>query len=357
MSMRHYAQILPRSLVAVLMLAGSLSLPLNAQSTRSRPKEENTKKAEGGITSSKTIESEMRGPIERYVADRGSLTRSYPVSFSSARRERSKQFYAEWLSSLQQLDFDPLSQDGKVDYLLFKNHLEDELRQLEIQARQQAEIEPLIPFAKSIADLEEARRRMEPINSAKVATLLTDLKKQVDERRRAVELGLRPEGRGGEAAGGIEPVRVKKTVGNRAVGAVNGLRATLRNWYAFYNGYDPVFTWWNEEPYKALEQTLTSYASFLTERVVGIRSDAAQAPTANRGPGGGAGGGPGGGQGGGPGGGQGFQRQGGTVARPGDTSDIVGDPIGGADERTPLRDDSIHAGRIDRNRRKGDGLV
>ena len=117
--------------------------------------------------------SEMRSAIERYTADRGSLTRSYPVAVSRARRERFKKFYTDWLNSLQSLDFDSMSQDGKIDYILFRNHLEYELRQLDIQSRQINEIEPLLPFAAKISELEETRRRMEPINSAKGAAILT----------------------------------------------------------------------------------------------------------------------------------------------------------------------------------------
>src|SRR5262245_28316730 len=273
--------------------------------------------------------SEMRAAIERYTVDRGSLQRSYPVAYSSSRRERFKKFYDEWLASLQSLDFDSMSQDGKIDYILFKNHLEYELRQLDIQARQFSEIEPLVPFAGKIIDLEEARRRMEPIDSAKVAAMLNDLKKQVDERRRAVELGLRSEARGGDTSS--DPTRLKKTVANRAVAAINGLRGNLRNWYTFYNGYDPMFTWWNEEPYKTLDQSLTNYATFLTERIVGIRSEGAGQTQAGqtRGPGGG-----GGFQGGG-------QRPGGNAARPGDSSDIVGDPIGREALLVELRSEMI----------------
>ncbi len=261
--------------------------------------------------------SEMRSSIERYTVDRGTLTRTFPVAVSKARRERFKKFYHDWLVSLLSMDFDSMSQDGKIDYVLFKNHLEYELRQLDIQSRQIAEIEPLLPFASTIIDLEESRRRMEPINSPKIAATLTDLRKQVDEKRRAVELGLRTEGRGGDTNVQLEPLRVKKTVANRAVAAINSLRTNLRNWYTFYNGYDPIFTWWNEEPYRSLDQSLTTYAAFISERVVGIKAEGAQIQT---GP---ARGGDGGGQR----GGQGFQRPP-TTARPGDTSDIVGDPIG-----------------------------
>ena len=260
--------------------------------------------------------SEMRAIIEYYVVDRGSLLRSFPVSSSTVRRERFRKFYGDALERIQKLNFDAMSQEGKVDYLLFKNHLEHELRQLDIEEKQQAEIAPLIPFSKTIIDLEEARRRMEPIDSAKSAASLTSLKKQIDDTRKLVEAGLRA------GAEGADVIKVKKTVAFRAIGAINILKNNLRNWYTFYNGYDPIFTWWNEEPYKTLDQTLTTYGAFLSERVVGLRTEGAQTagPTTNRGPGG-APGGAGAGQ------GQGQQRAV-APARAGDAGDIVGDPIG-----------------------------
>ena len=82
---------------------------------------------------SKAPGSEMRSAIERYTVDRGSLQRSYPVAISKTRRDRFKKFYEEWLNSLPGLDFDSMGEDGKIDYILFKNHLEYELRQLDIQ--------------------------------------------------------------------------------------------------------------------------------------------------------------------------------------------------------------------------------
>ena len=161
---------------------------------------------------------------------------------------------------------------------MFKNHLEYELRQLQLQAQQFAEVQPLLPFAATMIDLEEARRRMEPINSGQVAATLTELKKQVDERRRLVEGGL----------------QVKKTIANRALLTMTGLRTNLRNWYTFYNGYDPLFTWWNEEPYKSLDQSLTSYETSIKEKLLGQKPQGDQS----------------------------------SKAKPGSSSDIIGDPIG-----------------------------
>ena len=336
--MRKASQALTYSLVALLILTTCFSIQTPAQGSKpngARPKP-------ATVEPSDTKESEMRASIERYTVDRGSLQRSFPVATSPIRRDRFRKLYNDWLASLQKVDFDSMSQDGKIDYILFKNHLEYELRQLEIQSKQLDEIQPLVPFAKTIVDLEETRRRMEPIDSAKVAATLTALRKQVDERRRAIELGLRPEGRSGETPAGAEPARVKKTVANRAALAVGSLRNTLRSWYTFYNGYDPVFTWWNEEPYRSLDQSLTAYSTFLTERIVGIRTEGGTPPQTGgggggRGQGGGAGQGGPGGQGGG-----GSQRPpASSSARAGDASDIVGDPIGREALISELRSEMI----------------
>ena len=315
-----------RALVVISLLS-CLTIQIPAQTSARTNGGSRPKAAPADPNGAKASVSEMRSAIERYTVDRGSLTRSYPVAVSRTRRERFKKFYEEWLNSLPSLDFDSMSEDGKIDYILFKNHLEYELRQLDIQSRQISEIEPLVPFGDKIIQLEETRRRMEPIDSAKIAETLNDLRKQVDERRRAIELGLRAETRGGDT--NAQTGRIKKTVANRAVAAINGLRGNLRNWYTFYNGYDPMFTWWNEEPYHSLDQAMTNYATFISERIVGIKTEggtAQQQAGAGRGPSGS--------------GGQGFQRPGGN-ARPGDSSDIVGDPIGREALLSELRSEMI----------------
>ncbi len=269
--------------------------------------------------------SEMRGAIERFVADRGSLTRSYPVEISSARQARFKQFYSDWMAAIGKLNFDTMSLDGKADYVLFRLYLEHELQQLEIQSKAMAEVAPLMPFAQTIINLAEARRRMEKIEPAKIAVQLNDLNKQVEAARRAMENSLRG-----------EPGKLKRTTANRAAAMLNGLRNNLRTWFGYYNGYDPLFTWWADEPYKAVDLSLGNYTTLLTERGAGLRGSNAPAQTMAGGPGatggggrGGAGGTGGFGGGRGPGGGSGFGGAGSTAnARAGDASDIIGDPIG-----------------------------
>jgi uncharacterized protein (DUF885 family) len=252
--------------------------------------------------------SEMRGMIERYTVDRASLSRSFPVDQSQTRRNRFKQFYMQWLDLHAKLNFEAMDQDDKVDYLLFKNHLHNELRQSGIEAKAFAESAVLLPFAQTITALEEARRRMEPVDSPKVAANLTSLSKEIEAQMKAV---------------GKAPAQVKKTVANRAAITITSLRNTLRSWFGFYNGYDPVFTWWVETPYRSVDKALQDYASFLREKIVGLRplaSSGGGAALASPPPvAGQATGGPGG---------RGGRPITVVEAEPGSSADIVGDPIG-----------------------------
>ena len=191
--------------------------------------------------------SELRAIIERYVADRGSLIRSYPVESSPARQARFRQFYSDWLALLNRTNFDTFGKDGKADYVLFRYHLENELKQLDIRAKSLAETAALIPFAQSITDLAEARRKMDKLDPASTAARLDALNRQIESTRKSVETGIR-----------TDPAKIKKSVANRTASEIAALRGNLRSWFTFYNAYDPLFTWWVDEPYKSVDQSLAS---------------------------------------------------------------------------------------------------
>jgi hypothetical protein len=106
---------------------------------------------------------------------------------------------------------------------------------------------------------------------------------------------------------------VSRTVANRGADNVDQARNVVGNWYRYYDGYDPMFSWWTRDPYRRLDEALTRYARTLRERVVGFRpGEGAQVATTGAGAAGGRGGGGGG--------------RGGNAAEANEP--IVGDPIG-----------------------------
>ncbi|MFO0910763.1 MAG: DUF885 family protein [Isosphaeraceae bacterium] len=206
----------------------------------------------------------MREVIERFAADHRLIEAKYPLTGSPARLERLRTFLRAWLDALPSLDFDGLDRPGKVDYLLLKTHLNQSLEQLTLEQQRAAEVAPLLPFAATIYDLEDARRRMEWPEPARAASTLAALETAIKAARKEAEAAASAKDDKGKP-------RLSASVGVRASRSAQRLRASLARWYGFYDGYDPLFTWWAAEPYKAVDRALNDHATFLGERLGGVR--------------------------------------------------------------------------------------
>lgn len=203
--------------------------------------------------------SRLRGMIEKLDQDIGILNRFHSAQTSPNRFARFRQLFKDQQEVLGRLNFDSLNHDEQVDYVLLRNHLDREVKELDRTEAQLAEMANLIPFARTISDLEDTRRKLEFADPAKSAALLNELAKKIADTQRSFE--------------SPNSVKPKRTVANRATRTVAGLRQNLRTWYTFYNAYDPTFTWWCESPYKAADDALAKYSTFITEKLVGIRAD------------------------------------------------------------------------------------
>lgn len=204
-------------------------------------------------------ESELAPVVERYSSDRAALGRRWDVGYSPTRQARFREFYEEWTASLNELDFDNLSLEGKIDFVLMETELRYQLESLDRDDILFEEMAPLIPFATTVIDLQEQRRRMEIPDPEPTAALLNELPGRIAEAQEAVRQTL---------DGPDAPSRV---VAFRAAGALNTMRRGMSQWYRYYAGYDPLFTWWNSDPYERFDKALDDYIGFLRSRVVGIR--------------------------------------------------------------------------------------
>src|SRR5262249_4718103 len=78
-----------------------------------------------------------------------------------------------------------------------------------------------------------------------------------------------PEKKPANGAPKEEPIKLTPVVALRAAGAVGEIRGTLREWFDFYNGYQPEFSWWLKKPYEEAASALDDYAKFLREEIAG----------------------------------------------------------------------------------------
>jgi uncharacterized protein (DUF885 family) len=205
--------------------------------------------------------SELRDLVERLRSDWSALGRRYGVEQSEVRNTQYRDFYTAWQERLPTLPFERLSQDGKVDYVLLRTRLEYEQTLLDRLAERLREVAPLMPYTAAIVSLHEARRRMEPINPRQAASALVEIGSQIAATRKTVEAGLEADAK--------EGIRATRDVARRAANMSEELKRALEQWFRFHNSYDPVFTWWAEEPYTRVAKAIDGYIAFLRERVVG----------------------------------------------------------------------------------------
>ena len=203
----------------------------------------------------------LRAMIERYSADRRNLGRFYDAPMSARRTERYGDFYRSWQYALDETDFDALDHDGQVDYILFRNELRYRLEALEHERAKHEQLDELIPFAQTIVGLQERRRQLESIDPEQLAVAISGLADAIEATRESVDAALELE------------QEYDIAVSNRAAEMLDRLQRTFKDWYGFYNGYDPLFSWWVAKPYAKADKQLTDYTKFVRKSLVGIEDE------------------------------------------------------------------------------------
>jgi hypothetical protein len=208
--------------------------------------------------------SEMGDMMAQYDADRESIVRFYSAggsednwwapqrnSYNSPeRRQRLLQNIQWYLQQMEILDFGRFNVNGKVDYILLKRNLEDEQYRLKEEQSLYELIVQYVPFSDRIYALEKPRRRGITVNGEQAAKELNDINKvivsSIDNFKKQDSLEMK-----------------QATMASDAVG---GIQAALRNYYNFYNGYDPLFTWWVPKTYSTTDSLLTFYGQALRKK-------------------------------------------------------------------------------------------
>ncbi|KAJ5273593.1 Protein of unknown function DUF885 [Penicillium angulare] len=199
----------------------------------------------------------MRDTIERITEDLKEIKQFYPIEISSKRIQRLRQFLTCELNALRGQPFDIYEQQEKVDYLLIKNYLERELRELELGWTRDQKTRPLISFADSIVGLCEARAIVSPMNPKDTAQRLFKTQVQIDELVSKIN-------------NKCTQFDLNKSSAFRAANIVSALKDHLQEWFDFYQGYDPMFNWWVSAPYQAVKERLDTVAKAILEEIVGI---------------------------------------------------------------------------------------
>ncbi len=188
--------------------------------------------------------------LQHFQADKGSLERFYVIDMSPEKRGRMISFYKEYLGKIKDLSFKSLSQSDKVDYLLFKNQLEANLNDLSIEETNYQSSKNWVDFAAVIYAQEQSRRRGANINAEQTALSWNKLSKEIQQK--ISELN--------------RSANIAKASSMHINRTIRGYKKAIKSINDFYNGYDPMYSWWTAQSFKKLDSSLDVYQQAIVKK-------------------------------------------------------------------------------------------
>lgn len=191
--------------------------------------------------------NELIDVINTFQANKNALSRMYTIRETEEYYQRFSEFYDNTREKLEAIDFEELSRDGKIDYILLKNLInkEDYFLQLEYEAFK--DVSSVTDFADGVYNFIRERRRGEKPVGEELAKHFASAEAAIDKKIKSFE----------------ENPFADRLQAEKAARVVHSLQDALEEAYDFYYSYDPEFTWWLEEPYESLSKKLEIYADFL----------------------------------------------------------------------------------------------
>ena len=113
--------------------------------------------------------NELAAVVSRYQTDAFAMTRRYDASGSPDQRRRFREWQAGWSARVNGIDFNRLSKEAKVDWILLDNEIDHERDLFARGEKQRVEMQSLVPFADRLLTLQDTRRNLVSVDSRAAA--------------------------------------------------------------------------------------------------------------------------------------------------------------------------------------------
>lgn len=196
--------------------------------------------------------------IQTFAADLANIQSFLSISFSPTRTAKVKEFLTTTQESLPKtFDFDVLHQDDQVDYLLLQSHIKRLLHQNKAAAKKYQQAKDLGLFrawADVCIQFVETRHDVARHSGKEIATAFQTAEKGIDELLRLLDSD--------NSFGGDK----ERFIVFWTIARFEELREALAEAVGFYQGYDPIISWWIESPWQTLSVRLTELIAALRKK-------------------------------------------------------------------------------------------
>ena len=208
----------------------------------------------------------MQPVITGYSADRRAVGAAYAVPWAESVLDRESVLLREWQGRLEGMPYGDFSMADQMDWHLLRRHLASETAALALGRARLAEMEPLLGFRRPLQGLLTTQVQLGKIDPGSAAGVLAAAVADLKTLRKKLE-----EGKAKDAA--AEALKPTPVLARRAAEAMDRLRQAMGDWYQFYHGFQPDFSWWVRQPQETLAKSLEETAGYLRKEIAGLKGE------------------------------------------------------------------------------------
>ncbi len=214
----------------------------------------------GPIRSQPMRQDDISRWITQFSADVQTIQSRYRVPLDEQAIELYENMLDDWRKLLISVSFEKLNRTQQVDYILLRNEIDYRLSKSRRENERDRSAAKIIPFAHAILEICKAREDVMPLRADEMAERIHQIQRSCKE-----EIG-KLKGKAHEANGSL----IDPTMALRASQLTKRLKRSLEEMQRFYQGYDPEFDWWTEQPCKALYESMDEFARLISSKLAGI---------------------------------------------------------------------------------------
>ncbi|KAJ4330342.1 hypothetical protein N0V87_010068 [Didymella glomerata] len=196
--------------------------------------------------------------IQTFTADLADIQSFLSISVSPYRASKVEELLTSTLASLSEsFEFDRLRQNEQVDYLLLQSHVRRLLHQYRAATKKVHTAKEIGLFGDWIdvcIDFVETRHNVGKQSGRQIATALQSAEQGVDQLLCSLD-----------SKDGFGDSK-ERFIMFWTIAKFEELQRALGEAVGFYQGYDPVISWWIEKPWEALSTKLTALTSALGKK-------------------------------------------------------------------------------------------
>jgi len=196
--------------------------------------------------------------IQTFTADLADIQSFLSISFSTSRANKVEELLKSALASLfKNFDFDLLCPNEQVDHLLLQSHIKRLLHQEKAAARKLRAAKAQGFFGDWVdvcIHFVETRHNVSRQSGRQIATALQSAEQDIDRLLHGLNFETSFKG------------DKERFIMFWTIARFEELQTALQEAVGFYQGYDPVISWWIEKPWEALSTKLVALISALGKK-------------------------------------------------------------------------------------------